>query len=106
MSENLKALLLDGSITIYEYDNYVLFEMNELGKSYLKNVIESTFLEIPDDSGYPNSYAMHAVRISVWREIKLIIIKVTHLLEKYNDGNPRQRSKRDRTELDIFTDRI
>ncbi len=82
---DIKSLLHSGKILQPEYDSYILFELDEFGREYLKNIIEATFLEPSDAGKMEHTFAWHAGRQSVWREIKTTILKINYLLGEEND---------------------
>lgn len=84
MADKVTSMLREGKIDLLEYDTYVLFELNELGRNYLKNMIESVFLEEPAPTGN-HSYARAFGKQSAWREIKTIINLVNLKLAEYED---------------------
>lgn len=83
--ESLQRLLSSNSINIAQYDTYVLFEINELGREYLKNILESSFLEKAEFGKMRDSYAWHDGRKSVWRDIKLTILEIDRLLGEQDE---------------------
>lgn len=82
--DKLVNLLHARVIDKFEYDSYLLFEVSELGRAYLKNALEMVILEEPIN---PNVGSVMKIdgRRSVWREIKIAINKINQLLqgEKY-----------------------
>ncbi len=90
MTENVSNLYKEGKIDKYDYDTYVLFELNELGREYLKNIIEMILLEEPAESRR-DSYAWNDGRRSCWREIKSIINIVKLKLKDYENDRDKNR---------------
>jgi hypothetical protein len=77
MSEKLSLLLSKGKIDKYHYDTYILFEMTDLGREYLKNVLESIVLE----ETLPGQAERQDGRRSCWRDIKIAVNLVKNILE-------------------------
>ena len=81
MSNKVVNLLNEGKIDLYQYDVYVLYEVNEMGRTFLKNKMEANAREEPQHDR-PNSYAWYDGRRSCWREIDAIVSFVKYLVEK------------------------
>jgi hypothetical protein len=84
MSNKLTNLLREGKIDKYEFDTYLMFGADDLGRNYLKNMLDAIVLEEPI-SGKPIEYGKAEGRRSVWRQIKLVIDKLNYLLEGNQD---------------------
>lgn len=82
--DKLINLLHAQIIDKFEYDSYILFEVIEHGRIYLKNALEMVVLEEPINQDSSSVMKIDGRR-SVWREIKIIINKINQLLqgEKY-----------------------
>lgn len=82
--DKLINLLHARVIDKFEYDTYILFEVTDLGRAYLKNALEMVILEEPINSNTESVMKIDGRR-SVWREIKIAINKINQLLqgEKY-----------------------
>lgn len=92
MSDKLNRLLSKKIISKSIYDTYLLFELNELGRNYLNNSLDSIYMEQPEESNVNDPYPWHDGRRSVWRDIKIVIEKVKIELEKSKhdrDNKPR-----------------
>jgi hypothetical protein len=83
--ESLQRLLSSKVINLAQYDTYVLYEINELGREYLKNILESSFLEKSEFGKMKDSYAWHDGRRSVWRDIKITILEIDRLLGEQDE---------------------
>src|SRR5580693_8487414 len=89
MADQLTNLMREGKIDKYEFDTYLMYGAEELGRDYLKNMLSAIILEEPI-TGQPIEYGKAEGRRSVWRQIKLVIDKINHLLEgnqNVNNGN-------------------
>jgi hypothetical protein len=58
-----------GKIDQFDYDTYLMFESNDIGRAYLKNMLEAIVLEEPNTTK-SHSFAWVDGRRSVWRQIK------------------------------------
>lgn len=85
MTDTLTALLREGKITHYEYCTYLLFAGNDVGAQYLKDSIESSFMEEPIDPK-KTLFIWHDGRRSVWRDIKSILNKIESILKGEKNG--------------------
>lgn len=97
MSENLSLLLSKGKIDKYHYDTYILFEMTDLGRDYLKNVIDSVLLE----ETVPGQEVQQDGRRSCWRDIKRAVILVKNILEGV-EKNERDSERSDKQQYRKF----
>ena len=86
MSDKLTNLMREGKIDKYEFDTYLMYGADDLGRDYLKNMLNAILLEEPI-AGKPIEYGKAEGRRSVWRQIKLVIDKVNYLLEGNHDVN-------------------
>lgn len=85
MVENLLSLKL---ISPGEYDTYMLYQVNELGRKSLERMMFDTFMDEPggkDATGI--DYAFFDGRRSVFRDIRRTIIKVEELINKHGEKN-------------------
>ncbi len=80
MSDKLTSLLRENKIDKYEFDTYLLFEGNELGRQYLKNMLDAIVLEEPDYNDNL-SYARVEGKRLVWRNIKMLINRINYMIE-------------------------
>ena len=80
MQDKLLNLLHARVIDKWEYDSYILFEVTDLGRAYLKNSLEMVVLEDPIN---PNVDTVMKIdgRRSVWRDIRIAINKINQLLQ-------------------------
>lgn len=78
--EKLKALLNEKKITRFDYECYLLFAIEDLGKNFLKNVREEIFLEEPP---VPTEaiFAWKDGRMSAWRDVAQAVKLVQSLLD-------------------------
>lgn len=85
MSSQLSALWKSGKISDVEYETYLLYVGNDVGARYLKNMVDSSFMEEPVD---PTNtlFQWHDGRRSVWRDAKRMIANVERLLKGKNNG--------------------
>jgi hypothetical protein len=86
MANKLTNLLHEGKIDKYEFDTYLMYGADDLGRDYLKNMLNAIVLEEPI-IGKPIEYGKAEGRRSVWRQIKLIIDKINYLMEGNQDVN-------------------
>ena len=93
MSDRVRNLLHEGRIGQYEYDTYILFEGNDLGRRVLKDRLLAAVMEEPV-TGTGEAFAFADGRRSVWREINLIILKIQKELEKTHDNTKPRRPGR------------
>lgn len=85
MTDKLNALLATKHISKHEYDTYMLFAVSQVGQEYLKYRVESAFMEEPHQSSGVD-FAWHNGRMSVFRDIKMIIDRVNEELERQNNA--------------------
>lgn len=78
--DRLIHLLNSKRINPFEYDSYLMFELSDLGRNYLKNALDSVVLEEPMQCKKDNVMYIDGRR-SVWREIKIAINRINSLLE-------------------------
>jgi|GEM_PF-1045306 hypothetical protein len=74
-----------------EYDLYILFQTNELGRKTLDRMMQDTFMDEPSDKEFGGvGFAFYDGRRSVFRDIHRTILKVQYLIkELQNDtGQP------------------
>lgn len=81
MSDKLKALIDKKIISLFDYDTYVLFELQPLAQTWLKNSIDSLLMMIP----IPAETENYVGRLAVFREIKECIQFVNNEMNKLND---------------------
>ena len=88
MTNKATVLLREGKINRKEFDDFILFEENDLGREYLKNMLMWIVTEEPDNT-QPQCYALLVGEQSAWRKIKASIDKVNHLIKgiDYDNGN-------------------
>lgn len=73
-----------GKISKGHYKTYLIFEENDEGKDWLKNMLESTVLERVPPIG-DHAYAWQDGRLSLLRDISLMIMEVKNLMEQKHD---------------------
>ena len=83
MTQQVQEMYQKGIIDKYERDTYMLYEGNDSGREYLKNMLQAIVLEEPQKMPFKGSFAWCDGRISVWREIALTISKINMKLEEY-----------------------
>lgn len=77
-------------ITPGEYDTYILFQVNELGRNSLERMMFDSFMDEPvgtDRNG--EGFAFYDGRRSVFRDIRRTIMKVQYLLEEISNNDKR-----------------
>lgn len=77
--DELVALLQTKQIDRWGYDSYVLFWLNEVGRTYLKNMLEQIVMEEPI-VGMENAFSFADGRRSVWRDIKKAVDSINKIL--------------------------
>lgn len=98
---DLKQLLIDQKINKFEYDSYILFESNELGRIYLSHKIESLFMDSVEGMQIDQTYPFHFGRMSEWRDIKIAIVKINTILKEVE--NDRRSIEAEQYVRDNFT---
>lgn len=84
MTLRLEVLLKENKITRVEYETYLLFALDDIGKRYFNRMWKSCLMEEPLE--LKNETAMwHDGRRSVWRHIQVLIDNVEHQLELSNE---------------------
>lgn len=78
--DKLVNLLHARLINKFEYDSYLMFEVGDMGRAYLKNALDSVAIEEPLKCNKDNVMWIDGRR-SVWREIKIAINRINSLLE-------------------------
>lgn len=81
MSDKLKTLLDKKLITLFDYDTYVLFELQPLAKTWLKNAVDSWLMYIPG----PSEKKEYIGRLAIFREIRECIQFVNNEMRQLND---------------------
>lgn len=76
-------LYQSGRISSREYESFILFEKNELGKKYFDDMVRSLVFEIPPVQN-DVCFAWECGRQAVFREIKMMIDRVYKLI----NGDP------------------
>lgn len=99
--EKLKVLLTKGHITPYQYDTYVLFNLNEFGRDYLKKMFEMILLEEPEKNR-ETGFAWQDGRRSIWREIQLDINFINHKLKEVMDDDEDKHGNRGSDEFSFY----
>lgn len=74
-------LFREGKIGQYEHDVYVLFETHDLGRDFIKKMMESIAMETPLKPD-PLIVMQADGRRSAWREIKHIIDTINRMMEE------------------------
>ena len=85
----VKDLLDIGRITRADYETYLLFELYDEGRSYLKKMFESICMEDPLGFESESPFSHQDGRISVVRDIKRSINEVKtklNICEEYQNG--------------------
>jgi predicted phosphatase len=78
-------LLRSGLIDQFEYDSFMLFEVQEMGKSYLRKALDAVILEEPLTKT-PDNVMWIDGRRSTWREIRTAINKINMMLQGESDA--------------------
>ena len=81
MDEEIKKYLMVHGIREIEYKIFLLFEQTDLGRELLRVMCESILHEEPIDIKKDSVMWLDGRR-SVWRDMKLIITKINHLIEE------------------------
>jgi hypothetical protein len=79
--DKLKSLLSSKKITEFEYQSYLIFCINDLGRSFLQNVTKMFFEEEPPSLKSEASFAWKDGRMSAWRDITQAVKLVQSLLD-------------------------
>lgn len=77
----LVDLYHSSKINEWEYRVYLLFEVNDIGRDFLKKSFEGINLEEPPSLDNESSFAWQDGRRSIWRDIKHAINKVNTIIE-------------------------
>lgn len=87
IAPSLDSLLAAGRITRPEYETFVLFTTNDLGKAYLARMTEQTFMDqAPPELFTGEMLAYSEGRRSMLRDIKTTIENINQLLRgNYDD---------------------
>lgn len=94
MSDQVQEMVREGRVKQSDYDLWLLFEGNDLGRRLLQDLIINTFMEDPREVGTGEAFAFQDGRRSVWRDIKLVLLKIHKEMEVYRhdrDSNGRER---------------
>ena len=83
--EKLKALLDKKAINRFEYECYLIFGIEDLGRKFLKNVQDMFFLEEPPALNTEANFAWKDGRMSAWRDVAQAVNIVQSLLD--GEGN-------------------
>jgi hypothetical protein len=76
-------LLKAKRITPEQYDTYMLFQANELGRKVLQGMMEAYFMEEPQDREFRGEgFAFYDGRRSVFRDIRRAILTIEKLLRE------------------------
>lgn len=91
MDPTLNSLFQSGKISKEQYEFYVLFEINPLGKACKERLMMETFMDEPDKDEFgADGFAFFDGRRSVIRDIYRAIEKIKTLIKEMelrNDGN-------------------
>jgi hypothetical protein len=88
--DDVSNLFREGLITEREYHTYCVFMSDDFARGFLKNSIDTVLMETPPPAG-EWAFSYHAGRMSVWRDIKAIImdinLKLAEQRRTLDDGN-------------------
>jgi hypothetical protein len=73
--DDVTNLFREGKITEREFHTYCVFMCDEFARGFLKNSIDSVLMETPPPAG-EFAFSYHAGRMSVWRDIKAIVMDI------------------------------
>lgn len=83
----LDDLLGTKRITQAEYDLYVLFQSNELGRKCLNRMIDEAFMDEPKEKEFSGEgFAFYDGRRSVLRDIRRAIDHVNYVISESEKG--------------------
>lgn len=89
MNDLATNLFREGKIDKQVFDTYILFESTELGRDFLKRMLEAIVLEEPPLHGEGTAYAWQDGRRSVWRDIKNAINYVNEKMTESKEHDDR-----------------
>lgn len=92
MSDNVRDLFLEGKISKREFNLYLIFEANDIGRQLLPELIMDSLMESPEEIGTSEAFVHHQGRLSVWRDMKMAIERIKIAMEKQR--HDRDSSKR------------
>jgi hypothetical protein len=79
---DLKQLLDTKKISLEDYHSFILFEQNEIGREFLKNMIDGLFMEQPNPRYGKLGSIFNDGRRSVFQAIKFSIENIYTLLRE------------------------
>ena len=84
----IEELLKAKKIAPEEYDLYMLYQANELGRKCMDRMMHETYMDEPTDKEFNGvGFAFYDGRRSVFRDINRVIMKIEALLhEVEHDG--------------------
>lgn len=82
----LRSLVDTAVISRREYETFMVFQSNDIGRQFLTNMMNSIVMEEPVHMPTGVLFAWHDGRRAVWRDIQMIIDKVNFEMEKTYDN--------------------
>lgn len=81
----MDELLESKKISQSDYDMYVLFQTNDLGRKCYQRMVDETFMDEPINKEFRGEgFAFYDGRRSVFRDIRRAIDRVTNILKEEN----------------------
>ena len=87
----IEELLKAKKISQSEYEIFMLFQANELGRKILDRMMQDTFMDEPSEKEFGGvGFAFYDGRRSVFRDIHRALLKVQHFLKEESNGSEQQ----------------
>lgn len=92
----IEELLKAKKISPEEFDLYMLFQANELGRKCLDRMMQDSFMDEPTDKEFgATGFAFYDGRRSVFRDIHRTLLRVQKFIkESKNDDEPEPKRRR------------
>jgi hypothetical protein len=90
----IEELLKAKKIAPEEYDLYMLYQANELGRKCMDRMMHETYMDEPTDKEFNGvGFAFYDGRRSVFRDIRRAISKIEYFLKEANNVKPEPEPK-------------
>lgn len=87
----IEELLKAKKISQAEYELFMLFQANELGRKCLDRMMQDSYMDEPTEKEFGGvGFAFYDGRRSVFRDIQRALLKVQYFLKEENNGSERQ----------------
>jgi hypothetical protein len=93
----IEQLVEAKKISPEEYDLYMLYQVNELGRKVRDKAMQEMFMDEPTDKEFNGvGFAFYDGRRSYFRDVMRTILRVQHILKDQNNDDRKPEPKRRR----------